>query len=170
MTEEKVDIVNDSDKVVGQKKKSECHKKGLMHRAATVLVFNKNGELLVQKRSPKVARPNLLCSSASGHVLGESYQEAAQRELEEELGIKKCDLKKIGKYKLDVTYFDGMVDKEFYMLYVCQYDGEIILDGREVSSIRFLSVDKIKKMIKENKEQFTPGFRQEFQHYLDYSK
>jgi isopentenyldiphosphate isomerase len=65
------------------------HAKGLLHRAVHIFVFNSRGELLLQKRSgTKDEYPLCWTSSASGHLsAGESYDEAAPRELEEELGL-----------------------------------------------------------------------------------
>jgi isopentenyl-diphosphate Delta-isomerase len=170
MADEIVDLVDEFDNIIGEGLKSDCHKKGLGHRAASILVFNKEGKLLVQKRAPNMPRPNLLCSSASGHLQkGDSYEEGAKRELKEELGIE-CNLKLIGKFIMDVVYPDGKIDKEHYQLFFCNYDGEFKIQKEELSLIKFLYIDEIKEMMQKNKNQFTPGFRQQFQHYLDYKK
>lgn len=168
MVDEIVDLIDEQDNIIGEELKSECHKKGLWHRAASIFVFNKKGKLLVQKRSPNMPRPNLLCSSASGHLQkGDSYEEGAKRELKEELGIV-CKLKLIGEFTMDVSYPDGKIDKEHYALFSCDYDGEFEIQKEELSLIKFFSIEELKQMIKKNKDQFTPGFRQEFQHYLDF--
>ena len=168
MPDEIIDLIDENDNVVGEALKSKCHKEGLWHRAATVLVFNKKGELLVQKRAPNMARPNLLCASASGHLIkGDSYEQGAKRELQEELGIE-CEIKPIGNFIMDVNYPDGEIDKEHYALFFCNYDGEFNIKQEELAFIKFFSVEELKQMIKENPNQFTPGFRQEFKHYLGY--
>ena len=168
MVEEIVDSVDEQDNIIGEKLKSECHKKGLWHRAASIFVFNKEGKLLVQKRAPNMPRPNLFCSSASGHLQkGDSYEKGAKRELKEELGID-CKLELIGKFMMDISYPDGEIDKEHYTLFFCNYDGEFEIQKEELSHVKFFSIDELKQMIKKNKELFTPGFRQEFQHYLNF--
>lgn len=170
MADEIVDQVDEKDNVIGECLKSECHKKGLWHRGAAVFVFNKKGELLIQKRSPNVRRPNLLSSSAAGHLgKGDTYLEGAKRELFEELGIS-VPLKFIGKTILYEDYPDGSIDREHYSLYICKYDGEINTQKEEVTSTKFYTIDKIKQMIRENKDQFTPGFIQEFQYYSNWKK
>ncbi len=55
MAEEIVDLVDEHDNVIGEGPKSECHTRGLWHRAASIFVFNKKGELLVQKRAKRRA-------------------------------------------------------------------------------------------------------------------
>src|SRR5580700_4178726 len=89
MTEEIFDVVNERDEVVGQNTRREVHRLGLTHRAVHVLVFNKRGEVFLQKRSmAKDCFPGAWDSSASGHVdSGEDYDACAVRELREELGL-----------------------------------------------------------------------------------
>lgn len=62
---------------------------GEYRMVVTVLIFNKNNELLIQQRSSiKDSFPNLWDFSASGQVLaGEPIFKGAERELQEELGI-----------------------------------------------------------------------------------
>ena len=168
MVDEIVDVVNREDIIIGESFKYECHKNGLWHRAASIFVFNKEGKLLIQKRAANVPRPNLLCSSASGHLQkGDSYGEGAKRELEEELGIS-CEIKLVGKFTMEVLYPDGKIDKEHYALFSCDYDGEFNIQEGELANINFFSIDELKEMINKNPYQFTPGFRQEFQHYLNF--
>lgn len=84
-------VVDKKDRIIGYRTRYECHhNKNLIHRAIGVVVFNKKGQILMQKRSRfKDLNPGLFTISASGHVTkGQTYYRAAQRELEEELGIK----------------------------------------------------------------------------------
>jgi len=89
MSEEIFDVVNDRNEVIGQETRSVVHARGLKHRAVHVLVFRKNGDLFIQKRSmAKDADPGRWDTSAAGHLdAGEGYMEAARREVKEELGV-----------------------------------------------------------------------------------
>src|SRR5579859_5510227 len=89
MSEEIFDVVNEHDEVIDHRPRSEVHRRGLMHRATHVLVFNARGQVFLQKRSlSKDRQPGLWDSSASGHVdTGESYDVCAMRELREEIGL-----------------------------------------------------------------------------------
>ncbi|MEK9738209.1 MAG: NUDIX domain-containing protein [Euryarchaeota archaeon] len=63
------DIVNDSDKVIGSASRNEVHNRGLKHRSVHLLIFNKRGAVLLQKRSmEKDTFPGVWDSSVSGHV------------------------------------------------------------------------------------------------------
>ncbi len=84
------DIVDENDRVICQAPRSVCHgDPSLIHRVAHVLVFNRRGQLLLQKRSrSKDIQPGRWDTSVGGHLdPGEDYLEAAYREMREELGI-----------------------------------------------------------------------------------
>src|SRR3989344_7121738 len=87
--EDLVVVVDKSDKIIKYLPRKEAHKKNLIHRTTAILVFNKEGKLLLQKRAQdKDTYPGFYTVSAGGHVLkGQDYKEAAQRELYEELMI-----------------------------------------------------------------------------------
>ncbi len=87
--DELFDVVDRDDRVVGQAMRAEVHRKGLWHRAIHVWVFNRAGQVFLQKRSmAKDMAPGCWDSSCSGHLdAGEDYDGAAQRELGEEIGV-----------------------------------------------------------------------------------
>src|SRR5579859_1142995 len=89
MSEEIFDVVNEHDEVIDHRPRSEVHRRGLMHRAVHVLVFNRQVQVFLQKRSmSKDRQPGLWDSSASGHLdTGETYDACAVRELREEIGL-----------------------------------------------------------------------------------
>ncbi|HLD03008.1 MAG TPA: NUDIX domain-containing protein [Candidatus Nanoarchaeia archaeon] len=85
-----MDHVDENNLVVGRVSKEDIYKKKLPHRIVHVFVLNPDdGKVYLQKRSEKVQfLPGYYCTSAGGHVRsGESYENAAKRELKEELGI-----------------------------------------------------------------------------------
>jgi len=88
--DEVFDLVDLDDHVIGQVRRGEAHRNpALIHRSVQVLVFTRDGRLLLQRRSAgKDLFPGYYCASASGHVTsGEDYPATAERELAEELGI-----------------------------------------------------------------------------------
>ena len=48
---EHIIAVDKFDKEIGSIEKMEAHYKGILHRAFSILVFNSNNQLLLQKRS-----------------------------------------------------------------------------------------------------------------------
>jgi isopentenyldiphosphate isomerase len=130
MKEEIFDVVNERDEVVGQQPRGEVHRRGLMHRAVHVLVFNAAGQVFLQKRSLKKDRqPGVWDSSASGHVdAGEDYDACAVRELREEIGL---DLPAPPRrlFKLAAC---AETDQEHVWVYRCEAEGPFRLDPEEI--------------------------------------
>ncbi|MCF2144469.1 MAG: NUDIX domain-containing protein [Candidatus Heimdallarchaeota archaeon] len=160
---EELNIINDDDVVIGKASKYKCHANALLHRSVFVFIFNKNNQLLLQKRSSnKSIRPNKVTASASGHVhAGESYLEAARRELKEELGLEieiHEKLKTIGPYEND---------KELIKLFVGYMDNEeLIVNESEISDIFFLTITEINEAIEKQKFDFGLSFIKIFQEYI----
>src|SRR6476661_6964611 len=86
---EQFPVVDEKDEVRGHAARSEVHGNNLRHRAVHILIFNRVGELYLQRRSRwKDRHPLKWDSSAAGHVVaGEGYDQTARRELKEELGL-----------------------------------------------------------------------------------
>ena len=89
MEEEKVILVDKNDFQLGLMPKMEAHKKGVLHRAFSVFIFNSTNSLLMQKRSMfKYHSPGLWTNTCCSHQRdGESTIEAANRRLMEEMGL-----------------------------------------------------------------------------------
>jgi len=87
--EEILDIVDENDHVIGQAPRGEVYAKGLRHRAVFIQARDAGGRLFVHRRTPvKLIYPSLYDMFVGGVVgAGESYDDAALREAEEELGV-----------------------------------------------------------------------------------
>lgn len=87
--DELLDIVDERDQVVGQARRGEAYARRLRHRCTFILARNAAGEVFVHRRTPrKLVFPSLYDMFVGGVVgAGESYDEGALREAEEELGV-----------------------------------------------------------------------------------
>ncbi|MEU9010030.1 NUDIX domain-containing protein [Streptomyces sp. NPDC048479] len=87
--DEILDIVDENDEVIGQAPRGEAYTRGMRHRCAFILVRDAEGRIFVHRRTPtKLVFPSLYDMFVGGVVgAGESYDEAALREAEEELGV-----------------------------------------------------------------------------------
>ena len=147
-------VVDEHDNVIGKASRKECHQKRLIHRSVYIIVLNSKGEIFLQKRSMnKDLYPGYYACSATGHVeYGESYEEAAKRELKEELGIE-APLKKICKFKCF-----SETEREISALYLCYHNGPFKLNNEEISSGKFVKIGEVKRMLKgEGKKRFAYG-------------
>lgn len=87
--DEILDIVDESDTVIGQSPRGEAYALGLRHRCVLIEARDAEGRLFVHRRTPtKLVFPSLYDMYVGGVVgAGEPYDEAALREAEEELGV-----------------------------------------------------------------------------------
>lgn len=147
-----LDIVDRNDNVIGTASKDDIYKKSLCHRIAHVLIFDNEGKMILQKRSNKVSFcPNHWSTAVGGHVQsGETYEEGALREYQEELGVK-SNLELIGK---DFYSAPNSPDK-FLAIFKTQYNDAFNHDPEVVSEVRAFTVQEIKSMV-ENGEKFHP--------------
>jgi len=118
----------------------------LNHRIVHVLIFNDKGEIFLQQRSgQKKFCPGHWVTSAGGHVQkGESYMQAAERELEEELGIK-TELT-----KLDESPYDHYKMRKFLEIFRGMWNSDFTLNEEEVAGGRWFSITDVKDMVKKN--------------------
>lgn len=155
---EVLDVIDAHDEIVSTADRSEAHKKGLLHRVVHVMVFDPNGRLFIQQRALSKDRyPGFFEGSLSGHVKsGETFKDAAERELHEELNI--CATPKRVKevIKFGLHEADERVLTELYALK--DFKGEIELDKDEVNSGEFWTMKKLDTEIKTGKKLFHPLF------------
>jgi isopentenyl-diphosphate delta-isomerase type 1 len=151
------DIVNERDEVIGQNTRGEVHRLGLLHRAVHVLVFNRRGEVFLQKRSlKKDTFPGAWDSSASGHVdTGEDYDACAVRELREEIGLK------LGRaperwFKIEARVETG---NEFVWVFRQQAEGPFVLHPEEIETGGWFAPEKITRWMAEKPGEFASALR-----------
>jgi 16S rRNA (adenine1518-N6/adenine1519-N6)-dimethyltransferase len=151
---ERFPVVDENDQLLGDAPRGEVHGNNLRHRAVHILIFNRLGELFLQKRSRwKDRHPLLWDSSAAGHVeAGEEYDETAGRELEEELGVT-AELTRIAK--LPASERTG---EEFIWLYRAQHDGPFTLAPSEIEHGEFFPAEVVSAWMKARPDDFAPGF------------
>ncbi|MCX7825089.1 MAG: NUDIX domain-containing protein [Verrucomicrobiae bacterium] len=160
---ELLDVVNERDEVVAQATRGEIHRRGLMHRAVHIFVFNPAGELYLQKRSQTKDRfPGCYDSSASGHLdAGESYDACARRELREELGLE-ADAGLMWLFKLPASAETGW---EHVAFYTWQTGATPRPNPREIESGRFHTLAEVVAMVQANPRQFADAFLKLFHHF-----
>lgn len=151
---EQFPVVDASDRVLRSAPREEVHGNNLLHRAVHILIFRKNGEVYLQRRSRwKDRHPLLWDSSAAGHVdAGEGYDEAAKRELNEELGIQ-VELEKL--CKLPATEQTGL---EFIWLYRGRHEAGFRLELSEIESGAFFPIEVVSGWLAARPHDFAPGF------------
>ena len=138
------------------------HAQGLWHKSAHVFLFTPNDELYLQRRAhDKDLYANLWDYSVGEHLTpGETYHAAAQRGLQEELGISGVDLTALGDPRPSsfIVAEQGIADQEFQQAYRGAYAGSIAPDPAEVAEVRAVCLADLARWITRAPEQFTPLF------------
>lgn len=152
--------VDEQDREIGSIEKMEAHRQGVLHRAFSILVLNKKGELLLQRRAlHKYHTPGLWSNTCCSHQrVGEALEEAVARRLQEELGFT-CDCKEIHHFKYYVEFDNGLIEHEMDHVFIGEYDGEVIPNNEEVDEIRWVKLEDLRQEMKEKPEEFTYWFK-----------
>ena len=154
--EEYFDVVDEHDIVIDGKPSSECYDMGLLHRAILVFLSNPQGEVYLQKRANNLLfYPGHWSASVTGHVSsGESYLQAAKREVKEELGIE-CELTELGKFQTPKWRIEGKTEWEFITVFGGSSSEEIRL-SEETEEGKFMPLSQFKELAESKPEIFTP--------------
>lgn len=152
-------LVDENDNPVGTSEKMEAHIKGLLHRAFSVFIFNKKGEMLLQQRAlNKYHSGGLWTNACCSHPApGESTAAAAVRRLQEEMGFD-TPLEEAFQFMYKTGFDNGLTEHEFDHVFVGQYNGVINFNKEEVMDISYKNISEINDLLKLHPEKYTAWF------------
>lgn len=165
--EEFVVLVNEQDEETGIMEKMEAHKKGVLHRAFSVFIFNDLGELLLQQRAfHKYHSPGLWTNTCCSHQRpGEKSDTAAHRRLQEEMGFD-CELREVFSFIYKTPFENGLTEHEYDHVFLGDYNGKVNFNTDEVEAVRWIKPDDLKKEVNQSPGQFTSWFKICFEELL----
>lgn len=156
---EKVILVNKKNKVIGVEEKIKAHFEGKLHRAFSIFLFNKKGELLIQKRAKtKYHSSGLWSNSCCSHPQpNESLKQAVKRRLKEEMGIT-ANLEEVFSfiYKAKVG---NLTEHEIDHVFFGRFDEKPRPDKKEIEDWQWIKLADLKADIKKNFQKYTPWFK-----------
>lgn len=160
MRRQEVILVSAQDEETGVMEKMEAHQKGLLHRAFSIFIFDKNGRMLLQQRAAQKYHGGLLWTNAccSHPIPGERVEDAAERRLQEELGFT-TQLQKAFSFTYKAEVENNLVEHEFDHVFVGEYEGEMKLNAEEVAAVAYHGIEEIKKLLEDRPAFFTTWFR-----------
>lgn len=170
---ERLQIVDEQDRLIGTAPKDEVWQKGLIHRAARIMVRNRAGAVLLQRRGDKPLYPHRWDISVAGHVAeGDSYEATALREAKEEIGTHDFDM-----YFLGIRYEEATFDARepvgtiimrrfaaFYEAYLDELPTRLATG--EVDSVAWWPREEVIRLAHEQPDQVTDGLANAVEHYL----
>ncbi len=168
--EEFVVLVNPQDNVLGLMEKQQAHINGVLHRAFSIFLFNEKGEMLLQQRAnEKYHSPlkwtNAVCSHPRN---GETYLDAANRRLKEELGIE-TELSEKFHFIYKANVGGGLWEHELDHVFVGNFNAEFNLNKNEVAAVRYISLEDLDRELAKNPDNFTEWFKiilAEYKHHF----
>lgn len=159
--EDHVILVDSDDHARGTAEKLAAHRKGLLHRAFSILIWSADGRMLLQKRHAlKYHSGGLWTNACCGHPRPrEDIAAAAHRRLGEELGFD-CALTPLGTISYRAAVSNGLIEHEIVHVFRGQYDGPIEPNTVEVEATQIRTLEDVRREIDQHPETFSIWFRQ----------
>ena len=144
--EERVDLIDAEDQVIGQALRRDVRRENLLHRGVGILPFDAAGRIYVHRRTEtKDVFPGLYDMFVGGVVAsGEDYDSAARREIAEELGIVGPTPKRLGEY-----LYRGPHNHSLVAIYRVTWDGPIVHQAEEVAWGAWMEVAELEDRLAE---------------------
>jgi len=156
-------LVDVNDRQTGVMEKMKAHEQGILHRAFSVFIFNRKGEMLLQQRAiVKYHSGGLWTNACCSHPYpAEETIMAAQRRLKEELGFETA-IEKVFDFVYKADFDNGLTEHEFDHVFVGQYDGVIDFNKDEVNDVCYRNVPEIRNSLQTEPQRYTAWFRLAF--------
>ncbi len=154
-------LVDEKDQIVGSCEKLYTHKKGYLHRAFSVFVFNDQGKMMIQQRAEHKYHSGGLWTNAccSHQIAGTELIEDVHARLQYEIGIQVDNLKEqfIYSYRADLDH--DLIENEVDHIFTANYNGPISLNPEEAMDYQWVDVDQLLIDIKNNPQNYTYWFK-----------
>ncbi len=152
--------MNELDEEFGTMEKLEAHRKGVLHRAFSIFIFDSEGRLLLQERAlDKYHSGGLWTNTCCSHPRpGEELETAANRRLMEEMGMA-ADLVERFHFTYRAELENGLIEHELDHVFFGLAKGTPRPDASEVRSSRYVSIATLQAEIEADPAQFTPWLK-----------
>lgn len=160
LLEEKVILVDTSDRQIGISEKLQAHREGLLHRAFSIFVLNSQGELLLQRRAKhKYHSGGLWTNTCCSHPRNEEMTlQAAHRRLQEEMGFD-CELRELFSFVYRAELDNELTEYEFDHVFLGYSDRAPIPNPEEVEAWKWIDLKTLQGDMQQHPECYTYWLR-----------
>jgi isopentenyl-diphosphate Delta-isomerase len=153
--EERVILVDPSDSPLGTAEKLEAHRRGLLHRALSVVVVNPLGQVLMQRRAAgKYHSAGLWANTCCSHPRpGEPTEDAARRRLLQEMGVE-CDVEPVGSVLYRAPVGHDLIEHEYDHVFLGRWEGTPRPDPEEVQAWRWVDPAELRRALRHRPDRF----------------
>jgi isopentenyl-diphosphate delta-isomerase len=157
-------LVDGDDQVLGYGRKADVHAgEGILHRAFSVFLFDAEGRILLQQRSAdKPLWPLFWSNSCCSHPRrGETEVGAAERRMEEELGIRATP-EYLFRFQYHATFGDRGSERELCWVFLARTTDRVRVNEEEIAAVRWVDVETLDRELAEEGDRFTPWLKLEW--------
>ena len=161
-THDQVILVDKQDREIGTADKLQAHKDGQLHRAISVFIMNDDKILLQQRADEKYHSAGLWSNTCCSHPRpGEKTKDAAQRRLQEEMGIE-CELNHCGSFIYRSDYDNGLTEHELDHVYLGVIDNpdDYQINPAEAQAAKWVLTEELIASIEKNPEIYSSWLMQ----------
>ncbi len=156
---QEVILVSEKDEILGTCEKMEAHQKGHLHRAFSIFIFNRSGEMLIHKRAlSKYHSGGLWTNACCSHpIFNIPIEETLQERLLFEMGMT-CPLEFAFQFLYKGELDQGLIEHELDHVYFGFSDDKPHPNPEEVSEFQYMKIHELEKRVEEFPEEFTIWF------------
>jgi isopentenyl-diphosphate delta-isomerase len=157
-------LVNDADEAIVFATKGRCHDgDGLLHRAFSVFLFSREGEVLLQQRSPqKRLWPGAWSNACCSHPRqGETVDAALRRRLYEELSVE-TPVRFLFKFRYHARYDTSGAEHELCHVYAGLLTREPAVNANEIAATTIMTAAALDADVATRPELYTPWLKLEW--------
>ena len=159
MPEDDLILVDPDDREIGRGEKLDVHRRGLLHRAFSVFLFDGDSLLIQRRAAGKYHSAGLWANTCCSHPrVGQGLAEAATIRLKEECGIEGVPLCETGSFLYRAVFSNGLTEYEFDHVFVGEYGEGFSPDPEEISELRYIPLHELKRDLMEHPEGYAAWF------------
>jgi len=168
-------LVDEKNNITGYGEKMKVHQEGHLHRAFSLFVVNRAGQLMLQRRAfEKYHSGGLWANTCCSHPLkGEDREETIHYRLNHEMGFD-CELQPLFNFIYRAEFENGLTEYELDQVYIGFYEGEANPNSEEVCEWKWMDIEELKDDLKSSPEKYVywlkAAFNEFYLNYHDFSK